>query len=75
MGTNVEYAPYVEFGTGIYAAKGDGRKDKWGYEGADGTFHTTVGQRPQPFLNPAMESNKDNIKQDIINAIKEELKK
>ena len=25
VGTNVEYAPYVEFGTGIYSSLGDGR--------------------------------------------------
>ena len=27
VGTNVEYAPYVEFGTGLFSSKGDGRKD------------------------------------------------
>ena len=26
VGTNVEYAPYVEFGTGLFAANGDGRQ-------------------------------------------------
>ncbi len=26
VGTNVEYAPYVELGTGIYAEEGNGRK-------------------------------------------------
>ena len=25
IGTNVEYAPYVEFGTGIYSSLGNGR--------------------------------------------------
>lgn len=25
VGTNVEYAPYVEYGTGIFASNGDGR--------------------------------------------------
>ena len=27
VGTNVEYAPYVEFGTGLFSSKGDGRQD------------------------------------------------
>lgn len=27
VGTNVEYAPYVEFGTGLFSSLGDGRKD------------------------------------------------
>lgn len=31
VGTNVEYAPYVELGTGIYASDGKGRKGWWVY--------------------------------------------
>ena len=27
VGTNVEYAPYVEFGTGLFSSQGDGRTD------------------------------------------------
>ena len=27
VGTNVEYAPDVEFGTGLFSSLGDGRKD------------------------------------------------
>lgn len=26
VGTNMEYAPYVEYGTGLFATNGDGRK-------------------------------------------------
>ena len=33
IGTNVEYAVYVEFGTGIYAEGGKGRKDPSGARG------------------------------------------
>ena len=29
IGTNKEYAPYVEIGTGLYSSKGDGRKGGW----------------------------------------------
>lgn len=31
IGTNVEYAKYVELGTGVYASNGDGRKGWWVY--------------------------------------------
>ena len=59
VGTNVEYAPYVEMGTGIYAE--GGRQTPWCYMGRDGQFHWTQGQQPQPFLEPAMEENLENI--------------
>ena len=36
VGTNLEYAPYVEFGTGLFASNGDGRKTPWSYQSADG---------------------------------------
>ena len=59
VGSNVEYAPYVEKGTGIYAA--DGRKTPWKYQDAKGDWHTTAGQKAQPFLQPAIDSNRDKI--------------
>ena len=36
VGTNVEWAPYVHQGTGIYARNGDGRKTRWSYQDAKG---------------------------------------
>ena len=37
VGTNVEYAPYVEIGTGLYSSTGDGRKDvPWRYKDPSG---------------------------------------
>ena len=48
----LEYAPYVEYGTGLFAEQG-GRKTPWTYKDEEGNFHTTSGQRPQPFLRPA----------------------
>lgn len=52
VGTALEYAPYVEFGTGIYSP--DGRKTPWSYEDANGKWHTTRGMPAQPFLRPAL---------------------
>ena len=73
VGTNVEYAPYVEFGTGIHAANGDGRQTPWVYRTADGEFHWTEGQEPQPYLEPALEENTAAIKQEILETVKENL--
>lgn len=55
IGTKVNYAVYVEFGTGKYAAKGDGRQTPWVYRDRKGRFHRTSGSPPQPFLHPAFE--------------------
>lgn len=50
--SNMEYAPYVEIGTGIHSSKGSGRTTPWRYEGRYG-WVTTSGNEPQPFLEPA----------------------
>lgn len=51
IGTNVEYAPYVELGTGIYNP--EGRKSPWWYQDDNGNWHWTRGAQAQPFLKPA----------------------
>lgn len=75
IGTNIEYAPYVELGTGIFAAEGNGRKTPWSYQDAKGNWHTTVGQQPQPFLYPALDSNRENIKKIFEKEVNKEVKK
>ena len=60
--TPLEYAPYVEFGTGLFAENG-GRKDvPWCYKDDKGEWHTTSGQHPQPFMRPALNENREEIK-------------
>lgn len=54
IGTNSEYAPYVELGTGKYAEGGDGRPTPWVYQDAKGDWHWTKGNPAQPFLKPAV---------------------
>lgn len=49
------YSLFVERGTGKYAEGGRGRKTPWVYKAANGQFYTTEGQRPSPFLNPALD--------------------
>jgi len=59
--TPLEYAPYVEFGTGLFAEEG-GRKDvPWHYQDDKGEWHSTSGQHPQPFLRPAVNENREEI--------------
>lgn len=59
--TPLEYAPYVEYGTGLFAEEG-GRKDvPWHYQDDKGEWHSTSGQKPQPFMRPALNENRENI--------------
>lgn len=58
--SNCEYAPYVEIGTGIHSSKGTGRKKPWRYKGKNG-WVTTSGNKPQPFMQPALDENKSSI--------------
>lgn len=56
------YAVYVNFGTGIYAENGDGRKTPWTYYSDKlGRFVTTRGQRPQEFWGPAVDLGERNF--------------
>ena len=59
--TPLEYAPYVEYGTGLFAENG-GRKDvPWNYKDDKGEWHSTSGQKPQPFMRPAIDENRTKI--------------
>ena len=60
--TPVEYAPYQEYGTGIFAVNGDGRKTPWAYEDPKtGETVFTRGNRPHPFMGPALRENKETV--------------
>ena len=59
--TPLEYAPYVEYGTGLFAEEG-GRKDvPWHYQDEQGEWHSTSGMKPQPFMRPALDENREEI--------------
>ena len=59
--TPLEYAPYVEFGTGLFA-ESQGRADvPWCYQDDEGNWHSTSGQKPQPFMRPALNQNRAEI--------------
>lgn len=70
IGTNNEYAPYVELGTGIYAEGGGGRPTPWVYQDAKGNWHYTHGNKPQPFLKPAVQDHKDQYRQILEDELK-----
>lgn len=69
--TPLEYAPYVEYGTGLFAESG-GRKDvPWAYKDEKtGQLIWTSGQHPHPFMRPALNENRERI----IGLIREGLK-
>lgn len=60
--TTLEYAPYVEYGTGLFAEEG-GRQDvPWHYQDDKGEWHTTSGMHPSPYMRPALDENREEIK-------------
>lgn len=69
IGTNSEYAAYVELGTGKYYP--GGRQTPWVYQDAKGNWHLTYGQRAQPYLKPAVADHvqqyREIIEDELIN--------
>lgn len=63
IGTNTEYAPYMEFGTGKYTP--GGRPDSWVYQDDKGNWHRTEGAKAQPFLKPAVADHAQQYRQII----------
>ena len=62
VGSNYENAIWEEFGTGIYAQNGNGRKDvPWVYQSEDGKWHRTKGKKPSRALQNAFNSMKNRI--------------
>lgn len=68
--TPLEYAPYVEYGTGLFAEE-DGRQDvPWCYQDDKGEWHTTSGMKPRPYMRPALNENREEIYRIMGEAIK-----
>jgi HK97 gp10 family phage protein len=55
-GPTADYAEYVEYGTGIYATNGNGRKTPWFYVDDNGVGHFTHGMEAQPFAEPGYQA-------------------
>ena len=71
IGTNCEYAIYVEYGTGEFAENGNGRKGGWVYKTPDGEVHFTYGMPPQPYLRPAFRKNQKAIRDILADCLRE----
>lgn len=86
IGSNLNYAPYVEIGTGIYAGEGTGglydnyigtgRQTPWVYyDPATDSFYTTRGQLGHPYLLPSLLENEVWIKERMAKEINKEVEK
>lgn len=66
----LEYAPYVEYGTGLFAEEG-GRKDvPWAYKDEEtGELIFTSGQKPMPYMRPALEDNRLKIMETLMGGL------
>lgn len=71
VGSAVEYAPYIELGTGKFAEGGGGRQTPWRYQDKDGKWHTTSGIPARPYLRPAVE-NHIRTYQDVLKQVFDE---
>lgn len=70
IGPTASYGVYVEFGTGAQGNKSVAHttKKQWTYY-SSGQFYTTSGQKPKPFLVPALKNNSAEIKRIIRQAV------
>lgn len=68
VGTNKEYAPYVNYGTGIYTA--GGRQGGWVYTPDGEHYYFTMGQRPTYFMEEGLTLAIPEISQDIDDFIR-----
>lgn len=58
VGSNVEYAAYVEYGTGQQGDPSVPHREDWN------------GMPPQPYLYPALDANKERIANEVKKAIR-----
>ena len=70
VGTNNEYAIYNEYGTGIYADNGNGRKTPWRYVDAHGEGHWTRGMKPIHMIKNGIGDHISEFKQIAENELK-----
>lgn len=68
IGTNSNYAIYVEMGTGIYV--NGGRDTPWVYKDAKGNWHRTRGHPAQSFIKPSVADHADQYKKILESALK-----
>mgnify|MGYP002796974129 CR=1 FL=1 len=63
VGTPIEYAPYQEYGAG--------RKTPWAYtDERTGETIWTAGNKPHPFLRPALNENQKRVQEILHDAVR-----
>lgn len=81
--TNVEYAAYVEFGTGKKGEESGGdkypgplsyRQDKWLANIPDVGYRWVEGQAAQPYLYPALKNNEELVKKNIASDLEKKIR-
>lgn len=70
VGTDSEYAIYNEYGTGIHAEGGGGRKTPWSYKDKWGNWRRTRGMSPIHFLKNAIQDHKEQYRDILIKYLK-----
>jgi hypothetical protein len=68
VGSNVPWAIFVEYGTGIYADNGQGRQSPWVWRDKNGDYHWTRGIEPQHYLLKAVTEHDSEYLDVIKNA-------
>ncbi len=69
VGTNIEYAPYQEYGTGKFAE--NGRGTPWVYtDEKTGKEIYHEGNKPHPFLRPALNENQNRVQEILHDAVR-----
>lgn len=70
IGSPEQNAIWEEFGTGMYALKGDGRKTPWKYKHPKYGWVTTHGKTPQRMLFNAWEASKGKVEKQLQKVLK-----
>jgi HK97 gp10 family phage protein len=76
VGTNVEYAPDVEFGTGPHVIEPDDAEALRFTVDGEEVFAARVehpGTEAQPFLRPSLREHQDTLAREIQQAVRDEL--
>ena len=82
--TNMEYAPYVEFGTGTTGQTSNSntnvsvsyRQNGWTYYSDElGQFVYTEGMVARPYMYPALHDNKQRIRNKICKDVRKEIER
>lgn len=68
IGSDMEYAAYVELGTGKYYP--GGRPTPWAYQDAKGNWRWTAGNKAQPYLKPAAANHAAQYRQIVEDEMK-----